>query len=118
MKKYLFVVRHPPYHGLHAQEMMDVILTTAAFEQQVDLLVIDDAVFQLKKHQEAPKKTHKEIGCIFKALEIYDIKTVYVETESLNARGLTTDQLIIPVQPCACRDISRLMQHYDCLFSA
>jgi tRNA 2-thiouridine synthesizing protein C len=118
MKKYLFILRQAPYHGLHAQEMLDVILTTAAFEQEVALLILDDAIFQLKHSQIAPKKTYKEIGCLFKALKIYDIKTVYVETESLIERGLTRDSLLIPVQTCSRAALSTLMQSYEVVFSA
>lgn len=118
MKKYLFILRHAPYHGLHAQEMLDVILITAAFEQHVALLVLDDAVFQLKKSQQTQKKLYKNIGAVFKALEIYDINDIYVETESLVERGLSSNDLLLPIQPCSRSAITHLIRQYDLVFSA
>ena len=53
MKTFLFVLRKPSYSGLYVQEMLDIILTTAAFEQNVTILLLDDAVFHLKNHQNA-----------------------------------------------------------------
>jgi len=51
VKSYLFILRKPAHSGAHVQEMLDIILTTAAFDQKVSILLIDDAVFQLKKGQ-------------------------------------------------------------------
>ncbi|MCK5871436.1 MAG: sulfurtransferase complex subunit TusC [Methylococcales bacterium] len=118
MKKYLFVLRHAPYHGLHAQEMLDVILTVAAFEQHVALLILDDAVFQLKQSQQTQKKAYKNLGAVFKALEIYDVNDIYVETESLVERGLSANDLLLPTQGCSRHNIPNLMQQYDLIFSA
>ncbi|MCK4494301.1 MAG: sulfurtransferase complex subunit TusC [Methylococcales bacterium] len=118
MKKYLFVLRHAPYHGLHAQEMLDVVLTVAAFEQPVALLVLDDAVFQLKQTQQTQKKTYKNLGAVFKALEIYDINDIYVETESLVERGLSANDLLLPIQSCSRSAIAHLIRQYDLIFSA
>ena len=56
MKSYLFVLQKPAHSGAYAQEMLDIILTTAAFDQAVSILLLDDGVFQLKKgeHPERP----------------------------------------------------------------
>ena len=118
MKKYLFILRSAPHHGCHAQEMLDIILTTAAFDQPVSLLLLDEAVFQLKKNQQAAKQGYKETGAIFKALEIYDVNEIYVETESLKEYGLSSADLLLPVIERPRKDIATLMKNYDLVFSA
>jgi tRNA 2-thiouridine synthesizing protein C len=51
MKSYLFVLRKPAHSGVQVQEMLDIILTTAAFDQPVSILLLDDGVFHLKNGQ-------------------------------------------------------------------
>jgi len=113
MKKYLFVMRRLPHSGIHLQETLDMILTTAAFDQQVSLLFIDDGVFQLKIGQNPASMQLKDTAAIFTALEIYDVQHLYVERESLTARGLVIHELILPVQPIARTDINLLMAGHD-----
>ena len=117
MKKYLFILRSAPHNGSHAQEMLDIILTTAAFDQQVSLLLLDHAVFQLKRNQQATKQGYKETAAIFKALEIYDVNDIYVETESLQEYGLNSTDLLLPVIECPRQEIAVLMKSYDLVFS-
>ncbi|MEY3879842.1 MAG: sulfurtransferase complex subunit TusC [Pseudomonadota bacterium] len=52
MKTYLFILRKPAHSGAYVQEILDIILTTAAFDQKVSLLLLDDGVFHLKKNQQ------------------------------------------------------------------
>jgi len=117
MKKYLFILRSAPHNGCHAQEMLDIILTTAAFDQHVSLLLLDEAVFQLKKNQQATKQNYKDTAAIFKALEIYDVKDIYVERESLHAYGLSSADLLLPVTELSRKKVIALMKSYDLVFS-
>jgi tRNA 2-thiouridine synthesizing protein C len=118
MKKYLFVLRKPAHCGAFAQEMLDVILTTAAFEQQVSLLLLDDAVYQLKTNQHPEKVNLKDTASIFTALKIYDVNDVYIETESLAERGLTENDLILNVKFINRHAVFRLMAQADVIFSS
>lgn len=118
MEKYLFILRHAAHKGNHVQEMLDIILITAAFDQQVSLLLLDDAVFQLKNNQQAEKYGYKETAAIFKALDIYDINDIYTETESLNAYGLKAEDLLLPVTLFPRTEIAGLMKGYDIVFTA
>ncbi|MGR9086677.1 MAG: sulfurtransferase complex subunit TusC [Gammaproteobacteria bacterium] len=117
MKKFLFVLRQPPHCGAQVQEMLDIILTAAAFDQQVGVLLLDDAVFQLKNDQHPECAGMKDIASIFKALEIYDVNAVYTEVESLRERGLKPGDLCLPVQLCYRKDIAGLMKRHDVVFS-
>ena len=117
MKSYLFVLQKPAHSGAYAQEMLDIILTTAAFDQAVSILLLDDGVFQLKKGQHPEKAGMKDTAAIFNALEIYDVNDIYTELESLQERGLTPDDLSLPVQALHRKDIAGLMQRFDRVFS-
>ena len=113
MKRYLFVMSRPPHSGTHLQETLDAILTAAAFDQEVGLLFVDDGVWQLKHYQQPGAMRVKDTAAIFQALEIYDVKDLYVEQESLDERGLSSADLILPVTNILRREVSQLMRAYD-----
>jgi tRNA 2-thiouridine synthesizing protein C len=113
MKKYLFVLRKPPHSGAQVQEMLDIILTTAAFDQPVSLLLLDDGVFQLKKDQKPECVGIKDTAVIFNALEIYDVKQLFIEVESLQERGLKPGDLCLPVREIYRKEIASLMKRFD-----
>ena len=112
MKKYLFVLRRAPNNGNHLQEALDMILTTAAFDQSVSLLFIDDGVLQLRRGQNPQVLSLKDTAAIFSALEIYDVRQLYVESESLSARGLVKEDLLLPVELLDRCEINGLMAQY------
>jgi len=116
-KRYLFILRKAAHSGTYAQEMLDIILTSAAFDQSVSLLLLDDSVFQLKKNQCPEKSNMKDIAAIFHALKLYDINEIYSEYESLQERGLSVDDLCLPVQTILRKDTPELMQQFDLIFS-
>lgn len=117
MKKYLFVLRKPAHSGALVQEMLDTILTAAAFDQHVSLLLLDDAVFQIKTGQHPEAAGMKDTAAVFKALEIYDVHHIYVEAESLQERGLKPGELCLPVQALYRKDIAGLMKRHDIVFA-
>lgn len=96
--------------------MLDIILTTAAFDQHVSLLLLDDGVFQLKNNQHPEISGLKDTAAIFKALEIYDVTDIYAELESLQERGLKPGNLSLPVQEIYRKDVAELMQRFDVVF--
>ena len=118
MKNYLFVLRKPAHSGAFVQEMLDIILTTAAFDQAVSLLLLDDGVFQLKSHQQPDVLGYKDTAAIFKALEMYDVSAIYTEAESLAERGLRAADLFLPVEIVDRAAVSGFMQQFDVIFSA
>ena len=117
MKSYLFVLRKPSHSGAYVQEMLDIILTTAAFDQKVSILLLDDGVFQLKKGQHPENVGMKDTSAIFNALEIYDVNDVYTEVESLQERGLKPKDLSLTVQEFYRKDIAGLMKRFDVVFA-
>ena len=94
IKKFLYVNRKPPYGTIYALESLEVVLIGAAFEQDVALAFLDDGVYQLLKGQETADLGMKNFSPTYKALGDYDVNKIYVEKESLDARGLTVDDLL------------------------
>ncbi|MGD0958298.1 MAG: sulfurtransferase complex subunit TusC [Methylomonas sp.] len=117
MKKYLFVMRSPPNTGASVQETLDMILTTAAFDQETALLFADDGVLQLKRGQNPSALGLYDAPAVLSALEIYDVKTLYAEQESLRDRGLNSGDLILPVEPIERDQIGALLRCYDVVIS-
>lgn len=93
-KKFLYVNRKAPYGTIYALESLEVVLIGAAFEQNVELLFLDDGVFQLAKGQNTKGIEMKNFSPTWSALGDYDVKKFYVSKESLAERGLTVDDLM------------------------
>ncbi len=93
-KKFLYVNRKAPYGTIYALEALEVVLIGAAFEQDVSLAFLDDGVYQITKGQDTKDLGMKNFSPTYKALGDYDVNKIYVEQESLDARGLTLDDLL------------------------
>ncbi len=117
VKKFLYVNRRAPYGTIYAQESLEVVLIGAAFEQDVSLAFIDDGVYQLAKGQDTKALGVKNFSPTFRALEDYDVTKLYVDKESLETRGLTEDDLVVPVTVMGAREIAELMNSQDVVLS-
>jgi len=94
IKKFMYVNRTAPYGTIYAWESLEVVLIGAAFEQDVSVAFVDDGVFQLAKGQNTTELGIKNFSPTYAALGEYDVNKIYVEKESLEARGLTIDDLM------------------------
>jgi tRNA 2-thiouridine synthesizing protein C len=113
IKKFMFVNRKAPHGSVYALEGLEVVLISAAFDQDVSLAFLDDGVYQLVKGQDTKAIETKNFSPAFRALEGYDIEKLYVERESLEARGLTEASLMVPVEVLAAADLAALMAGQD-----
>ena len=116
-KKFMFVNRTAPYGTVYALESLEVVLITAAFDQGVSLVFIDDGVWQLKKGQQTKGIETKNFSPTYRALEDYDVEKLYVERESLDARGLAEDDLIVAVTVLPAAELGQLMAGQDVVLS-
>jgi tRNA 2-thiouridine synthesizing protein C len=113
VKKFMFVNRKAPYGTIYALEGLEVVLISAAFDQDVSLAFLDDGVYQLVKGQQTKGLEVKNFSPTYRALEGYDVEKLYVERESLQARGLREDQLLVPVQVVGAQEMAQLMEQQD-----
>ncbi|MBT3552567.1 MAG: sulfurtransferase complex subunit TusC [Rhodospirillaceae bacterium] len=117
VKKFLFLNRKAPYGTIYALEGLEVVLITAAFDQDVSMVFADDGVFQIKKDQETSGINMKNFSPTYRALEGYEVEKVYAEKESLEARGLSEDDLVIPVEVLSAAELAELMDTQDVIVS-
>jgi tRNA 2-thiouridine synthesizing protein C len=117
VKKFLYVNRKAPYGTIYALESLEVVLIGAAFEQDVSLAFLGDGVYQLAKGQDTKAVEVKNFSPTFRALEDYDVTKLYVEREALEARGLTEDDLVVPVQVMESARIAQIMEEQDVVLS-
>lgn len=94
VKRFMYINRRAPYGTVYSVEGLEVALIGAAFEQDVCMAFIDDGVYQLKKDQDTSATGIKNFSPAYRALGDYDVTRLYVERESLQARGLTEDDLM------------------------
>ena len=116
-KRFLFVLRQPNYTGLYLQETLDVILTTAAFDQTVSVLLLDDAVFYLKQGQHTRQTAYKNTQILFNLLETMEVHAIFVENESLIEFGLTLEKLSRPIQLISRNIIGSFISEFDVVYS-
>jgi tRNA 2-thiouridine synthesizing protein C len=93
-KKFLYINRKAPHGTVYAQESLEVVLIAAAFEQDVTLAFIDDGVYQLMQNQDTSAIGSKNFAPTYRALGDYDVNQIYVESESLEQRGLSKQDLM------------------------
>ena len=116
-KKFMFVNRSAPYGTIYALESLEVVLISAAFDQDVSLAFVEDGVWQLKRGQQTKGIETKNFSPTYRALEGYDVEKLYVERESLEARGLAEDDLIVDVTVLSSNELGRLMDEQDVVLS-
>ena len=118
VKRFMYVNRKAPYGTIYALECLEVVLVAAAFDQDVSVVFVDDGVCQLKKNQVTEAIGMKNFSNTYRALDDYDVEKIYVEAESLEERGLTAEDLIIPVEVVAADNLREIMAQQDVVISS
>ena len=116
-KKFMYVNRKAPYGTIYALEILEAVLISAAFEQHACIVFIDDGVYQIKKGHNTEavnmKNFSKTYGII--AMEKEDAEEdgemdmewrILVEKESMESRGLKSEDLIIEVEVIPSSELS------------
>ena len=94
-KKIGILNRSAPHGTSHAREALDLSLALSAFNESLSLFFIGDGVYQLLAEHNANVILQKNFQPMLKMLELYDVEQIYVCQQSLIARNLSVEQLII-----------------------
>ena len=113
VKRFMYVNRRAPHGTIYPHETLEMVLVAAAFDQDVTVVFLDDGVYQIKKEQDTKGIQIKNFTPAFRALDDYGVETLYVEKESLEARGLTADDLLVPVVVVSTEELSENMAQQD-----
>lgn len=117
VKKFMFVNRKAPYGTIYALESLEVVLITATFDQDVSLVFMDDGIYELVKGQQTKGIGIKNFSPSYRALEGYDIEKLYVDRASLDQRGLSEADLLVPVEVLDNQQMGELMAQQDVVLS-
>jgi tRNA 2-thiouridine synthesizing protein C len=131
VKKFLYLNRKAPYGTIYAWESLEVVLIGAAFDQEVSVMFLDDGVFELTKGHNTAGIGMKNFSPTYRTLGDYEVKNIYVDRDSLEARGLTEDDLVQVawedwesgeekeniVEVVDGARVTELMDESDCIFS-
>ena len=127
-KKFMFVNRKAPYGTIYALEVLETVLISAAFEQHAAIVFADDGVFQIKKGHDTKAVNMKNFSPTYGIIEMEkedadedeDMDMVWriiVEKESMDARGLTTDDFKVNVEVLSSAELAALMEEQEVIIS-
>lgn len=116
MKKLLFVQSSAPHGTLWGQEGLDAILMGSAFAT-CRVLLLDDGIFQVLAGQDTGALGTKDYSVTYRALADYGVEDIYCSQSHLQARGLSVQDLLLPVTPLSDSDVSALMAEHDVILS-
>ncbi|WP_339858049.1 sulfurtransferase complex subunit TusC [Pseudohongiella acticola] len=117
MKTLTFLARSAPHGTGKAKALQDMVLSAAVFEQKIQLVFLDDGVYQLLAGQDPSALPAKNVSAALPALELYGVDRVFLDADSLQTRGLGDSELLIPAQSCTADEIRLLIADSDMVFS-
>ena len=128
-KTFTFMNRKAPYGTVYALEVLETVLISAAFEQHANIVFADDGVYQLKAGHDTAEIGMKNFSPTFGIIEMEkedadeddDIDMewrIVVEAESMTARGLTSDDLVLGVEVLSSAEMADLLDAQDVVLSA
>tara|TARA_R110000751_G_scaffold55346_1_gene118612 strand:+ start:1454 stop:1819 length:366 start_codon:yes stop_codon:yes gene_type:complete len=109
ISKIAIINKSAPYGCSNGQESLDMAMAMSNFAQDVSVFFIEDGVLQLLASQNAATIDAKGYSKTFPALEFYDIENIYVCQQSLQQRGISSEQLCIPVTLIEFEDLGDLL---------
>ena len=112
-KRLLLVLRRAPYGDPLARASLDVALAAAAFEQDIQLLFMDDGVWQLLPAQEPAQLAAKNMLSTLRSMPLYDLETFHVDAESLVQRQLRPEQLDGTIELLTAQQLPAFLDSFD-----
>lgn len=115
-KKYAIINTSSTFDDIRGKEALDAALILGSYEMEVSLFFIGDGVYQTLPH--APKSIKaKDYVSTFKALEFYDIESIYVCEESLQQRRLPSEINIPNSILCSSNQMQSLLTNFDVILT-
>lgn len=107
------IISQPPFSSIGGKEGVDLALVCAAFEQRVNLIFVDQGVLHLLNQQDTAAIDDKMHDKQLKALDLYDIETLFVDKESLQGLGIERSSLIANSKVIDATEIQKYIQSSD-----
>ena len=114
-KRWLVLLRRPPYGTNLSKAGLDTALAAAAFDQPVDVLFMGDGVLQLVPQQDGESLGVKTLGKQIASLPMYDIEQVYVDATAARDYAIDLEEVPVAVTPLDDDGIAELIAGADAL---
>ena len=114
----LVICTESPYGSSKAQEMLDIVLTGAAYEVPVTLLLMEDGAFQLTEEQDGTCVGKKTLLSNLQALEIYGVEQIYACEESIIKRGINLEKSTLNIEISNSSQIAKLISQHSHVLTA
>lgn len=102
-----------PFGNDNFRESIDLLLANASYDRPVALFFYGDGLYQLVANQQPSLVDAKDISKMFGLLDLYDIEDVFICQQSLQARQLDADSLIVTGQVLNSADWLQQLSNYD-----
>lgn len=116
-QKILVIIRQAPYSSVLPEAALDIVLTAAAFEQEVSLLFFSQGVLHLLAQESTDSSAMKNISRALPSLELYEVNNILLDREALQANALQEDELLLPAKLLNPVEISAAITAADQVFN-
>lgn len=106
----LFVMDQPPYGSNACRELLDMILSAAAFELSVSLLLQGDAVI-LASGEGPAQPEHRKLREQLESLPLFGVQAIHLNSAHCEARGVKP--ALDEAQCLAEQQIHKLFRSHD-----
>lgn len=113
MRKVLVLMRKAPYGTFYTFEGLQTMLVMGAYDIEIGVAFLDDGIYAIVKEQDPHLLDIKPLGRTFPALPDFNIEKFYACRDSLDARGLSVEDLVITPEILDRAAIGRLIVEQD-----
>lgn len=113
----MILARRAPHGASHAREALEVALAAGGYELELTLAFVDDGVWQLVRGQDTSATGTPGFAATWRALPDFGVGEIYVEQESLAARGLDAAELVVAARSLPAARLREIMQRQHWLLS-
>lgn len=110
---FLYLFTRQAYGHSLAREGVDMALASAAFDQKVSLVFLQDGIFQLLIAKEASAIEAKPHTGVINALPLYDIEGIFYLKEDREARQLNQNSLVAHASEISPAKLQELLRSAD-----
>ena len=109
----MHIVRRAPHGTIYTYEGLEMVLIMASYDQDVSMTFLGDGLYSLVKDQDTSEIEIKGFMKTLGVLEDYDVEKIYVDKESMEERGLTSEDFFIPVEVFTSAELGKMMAEQD-----
>ncbi|CAL4324977.1 Protein TusC [Buchnera aphidicola (Thelaxes suberi)] len=97
-KSFAIIFSSAPYENNIGYEGLNIALVLASLEKKISLFFLEDGIFQILNHQNPNYINCHNSSLSFKIFKMYKLINFYISIESLQKRGLfSNNDFIVPV---------------------